>query len=62
MVDLAPTPLEELEQLEQLRALENDIPIEVVMVDYRGRSAQSVDNPADVQRVEEIIAAEGELV
>ncbi|MCI5064915.1 3-deoxy-manno-octulosonate cytidylyltransferase [bacterium] len=62
LLDLPQTPLEELEQLEQLRALEHDLPISVVDVDYRGRTAHSVDNPGDVSRVEEIIASEGELV
>ena len=47
---------------EQLRALENDIPIYVVDVDYRGRSVQSVDNPHDIERAEAIIAREGELL
>ncbi|MCB0323615.1 MAG: 3-deoxy-manno-octulosonate cytidylyltransferase, partial [Bdellovibrionales bacterium] len=35
--------LEEVEQLEQLRALEHDIPIRVVVVDTRGRTLCSVD-------------------
>ena len=56
------TPLEKAEQLEQLRALENRIPIRVVLVDYRGRTHWSVDVPADIGKVEEIIAREGELV
>lgn len=53
---------ESVEQLEQLRAIENGIPIRVVQVSLRGRTMWSVDNPQDVQRVEEIIRAEGELV
>lgn len=60
-VGLAPTPLERAEQLEQLRALEHGMPIRVVPVDYRGRSHWSVDTPADVGIVEEIIRREGEL-
>ena len=40
----------------------NGIPIRVVLTDYRGRSAWSVDAPEDAVRVEEIIAREGELV
>jgi len=59
---LEPTPLEETEGLEQLRALENGIPIRVVQVDYRGRTHWSVDNPEDIQLVEGIISREGELV
>lgn len=62
MVSLPETPLEKAEKLEQLRALENRIPIKVVEVDYRGRSHASVDSPEDVARVEEIIAVFGELV
>lgn len=53
---------EEVEQLEQLRALENGIPIRVVQVSFKGRTMWSVDNPQDVARVESIIDAEGELV
>ncbi|MBV6631557.1 MAG: 3-deoxy-manno-octulosonate cytidylyltransferase [Alphaproteobacteria bacterium] len=59
---LEPGPLEQAEQLEQLRALENGIGIQVVEVDYRGRTHWSVDAPEDVVKVEELIAEEGELV
>jgi len=62
LVALEPSPLEQAESLEQLRALENGIPIRIVEVDYRGRSAWSVDAPSDVPEVEAIIAREGELV
>jgi len=62
LATLEPTPLEQAEQLEQLRALENGIPIQVVTVDYRGRTHGSVDAPADVALVEGIIEREGELV
>jgi 3-deoxy-manno-octulosonate cytidylyltransferase (CMP-KDO synthetase) len=55
-------PFEKSEQLEQLRALENGIPIRVIEVDYRGRTHGSVDRPEDVAIVEAIIAREGELV
>ncbi len=55
-------PLERAEKLEQLRALENGIPIRVVEVDYRGRTHGSVDRPEDVAVIETIIAKEGELV
>jgi len=58
---LAPTPLELAESLEQLRALENGIPIHIVPVDYRGRTPWSVDTPNDLLTVERILAAEGEL-
>lgn len=53
---------EEMEQLEQLRALENGIPIRVVQVSFKGRTMWSVDNPEDVARVESIIDTEGELI
>ena len=61
-VRLEPGPLEKAEKLEQLRALENGIPIRVVEVDYRGRTHWAVDSPEDLVRVEEIIRAEGELL
>jgi 3-deoxy-manno-octulosonate cytidylyltransferase (CMP-KDO synthetase) len=59
-VQLPPSRLEQLEGLEQLRALENGIPIHVVPVDYRGRTHASIDSPEDVQSVERILAKEGE--
>jgi len=46
------SPLERAEKLEQLRALENGIPIAVVKVDY---DSVGVDVPADVARVERIL-------
>ncbi len=55
-------PLERAEKLEQLRALENGIPIRVVIVDYRGRTHWSVDTPEDAAKTAAIIAREGELV
>jgi 3-deoxy-manno-octulosonate cytidylyltransferase (CMP-KDO synthetase) len=61
-VALEPGPLERAEKLEQLRALENGIPIRVVEVDYRGRSHWAVDSPEDLLRVEDIIRRQGELV
>jgi 3-deoxy-manno-octulosonate cytidylyltransferase (CMP-KDO synthetase) len=61
-VSLPPTPLETAEGLEQLRALENGVPIKVVVVDYEGRTHWSVDSPEDAHMVEAIIAREGELV
>lgn len=53
--------LEEAEGLEQLRALENGIPVRVVEVDYRGRTHWSIDAPEDVEAAAAIIAREGEL-
>ena len=61
-VELAPTPLEQVEGLEQLRALENGIAIKVVKVDYQGRTHWAVDSQADIDMVERIIASEGELI
>jgi 3-deoxy-manno-octulosonate cytidylyltransferase (CMP-KDO synthetase) len=60
-VALPPSPLEQTEGLEQLRALENGMTVRVVVVDYRGRTHASVDTPEDVAVVERLIAAEGEL-
>ena len=60
-VRLAPSPLEQTEGLEQLRALENDMTVRVVVVDYQGRTHGSVDTPDDIKLVEQIIANEGEL-
>lgn len=54
--------LERAETLEQLRALENGMKIDVVEVDFKGRTTWSVDNPEDVAEVEKIIASEGELL
>ena len=61
-LSLKPTPLEQAESLEQLRALENGMPIKIAIVDYRDRTPWSVDNPEDIGIVEKIIAREGELV
>jgi 3-deoxy-manno-octulosonate cytidylyltransferase (CMP-KDO synthetase) len=59
--DLAPSPLEQTEGLEQLRLLESGLKIRVLEVDYRGRSHASIDTYDDVRFAEEIIAREGEL-
>jgi 3-deoxy-manno-octulosonate cytidylyltransferase (CMP-KDO synthetase) len=55
-------PFEKSEQLEQLRALENGIPIRVIPVDYRGRTHGSVDRPEDIAIVEALIEQQQELV
>lgn len=52
---MAPTPLEKLEKLEQLRVLENGYPIMVVETDYQ---SIGVDTPADLERVREILEAQ----
>lgn len=61
-VELAPTPLEQTEGLEQLRALENGMSIRVAIVDYKGRTHCSIDAPEDVAVAERIIEREGELL
>jgi 3-deoxy-manno-octulosonate cytidylyltransferase (CMP-KDO synthetase) len=62
LIALQPSPLEEAEGLEQLRALENSVPIKVIEVDYRGRSHASIDSQKDVPIVERLIEEQGELV
>ena len=52
LVKFPVSPLENAEKLEQLRALENGIPIAVVKVDYE---SVGVDVPEDVKRVEELL-------
>jgi len=49
---LAPTPLERSESLEQLRALENGIPIRVLVVE---RGSFGVDTAEDLERVESLL-------
>ena len=48
-------PLETNEGLEQLRFLENGVPIRCVEVDGRGRVFWELNNPVDVARIEEVI-------
>ena len=59
--DLLQRPLEIAEGLEQLRPLEHGLAVQVVEVDYGGRTHYAVDKPEDIKRVEEILAREGEL-
>ena len=51
---LSPSSLEQAEKLEQLRALENGMPILTVEVSYKG---VGVDTAKDLKRVEEILRA-----
>ncbi len=52
LVNFPVSPLEQAEKLEQLRALENGVPIAVVRVAY---DSVGVDVPADVARVEKLL-------
>jgi 3-deoxy-manno-octulosonate cytidylyltransferase (CMP-KDO synthetase) len=56
-VELDPSPLERAEALEQLRALEHGFPIRTAVVE--GWRSVPVDVPADVARVEALLAARG---
>ncbi len=53
---LEPTPLEDLEKLEQLRALEHGFRIRVVETSLL---SQGVDTPEDLERARRILAASG---
>jgi 3-deoxy-manno-octulosonate cytidylyltransferase (CMP-KDO synthetase) len=57
-VDLARTPAEQAEELEQLRALEHGHRIRVAVID--GWSSASVDVPDDIARVERLLATAGQ--
>jgi 3-deoxy-manno-octulosonate cytidylyltransferase (CMP-KDO synthetase) len=61
LAGLPVSPLEEIEGLEQLRALENGIPILVVETASRAESI-SVDTPADLERVREALGRRVERV
>ncbi len=52
-------PLERLEGLEQLRFLERGVPVLCVEVDARGRQFWELNNPADVPRIEAMLAQMG---
>jgi len=52
LVRFTPSPLEQCEKLEQLRALEHGIPIRVVLTSHRG---VGVDTPGDAIRVEKLL-------
>lgn len=55
---LGPSPLEQAEKLEQLRLLENDLAIHVVVTDHR---SIGVDRPEDLERVRYLLATQAEL-
>ena len=53
---LSPSVYENLEGLEQLRALENGMKIRAVIVDYKNRPSMSgIDSPEDLQRAEKLL-------
>jgi len=52
MVSLPPSPLEQIEKLEQLRLLQNGISIRMLMTDYQGIG---IDTPADLVAVRHIL-------
>lgn len=51
--------LEKREGLEQLRFLENGIPVRCVEVDARGRAFWELNNPSDIPLIEDIMKREG---
>ncbi|MDY0028840.1 MAG: manno-octulosonate cytidylyltransferase [Pseudobdellovibrionaceae bacterium] len=56
-VTLPASRYEELEGLEQLRALENGMTIQTVLVDYKGRPAMTgIDSPEDLERAENLLS------
>ena len=58
-ISLPEGPLERREGLEQLRFLENGIPVRCVEVEARGRAFWELNNPSDVPLIEAIMAKEG---
>ncbi len=56
---LPPGTLEQIEGLEQLRFLENGIPVRCVEVEARGRAFWELNNPSDIPLIEDIMAREG---
>jgi 3-deoxy-manno-octulosonate cytidylyltransferase (CMP-KDO synthetase) len=56
--NLGPSPLEAAEKLEQLRLLENDLDIHVVVTRHR---SFGVDRPEDLERVRRLLESQGEL-
>ncbi|OIN87404.1 MAG: 3-deoxy-manno-octulosonate cytidylyltransferase [Alphaproteobacteria bacterium CG1_02_46_17] len=55
-ITLPASRYEDLEGLEQLRALENGMTIQTVLVDYKGRLAMTgIDSPEDLSRAEKLL-------
>ncbi len=62
-INLPESSFEKLEELEQLRLLENGYTIRCVPVDFKDRANMSgVDSVEDIARVEKLIAQYGELL
>ncbi len=57
--DLPMGVIEAAEGLEQLRFLENGLPVRCVEVEARGRAFWELNNPSDIPLIEEIMAREG---
>ncbi|MFA7275781.1 MAG: 3-deoxy-manno-octulosonate cytidylyltransferase [Pseudobdellovibrionaceae bacterium] len=56
-ITLTPSFYEEMEGLEQLRALENGMAIQAVLCDYQGRPAMTgIDSPEDLARAEALLS------
>ncbi|WP_420381096.1 3-deoxy-manno-octulosonate cytidylyltransferase [Novosphingobium sp.] len=56
---LAPSPLEQIEGLEQLRFLEAGLPVRVVPIDAVGWDCIELNNPQDVPPIEAVLLARG---
>ena len=56
---MEPGPLERCEGLEQLRFMENGVPVHCVEVDARGAAFWELNNPEDTARIEAVLAERG---
>lgn len=60
-VHLPPTPLEQVEGLEQLRALEHGMKIRVVLANITAQQCASIDHPHDIQYVEQQLSTQNDV-